>query len=72
MVSCRVLSESEDRPRYIRALSIIAMELMQKYVKDDGAIGVDNPHRWPLDSDAVGFLSSTTSAISAKELLKVH
>jgi hypothetical protein len=47
------------------------MELMQKYVKEDGAIGVDNLHRWPSNSDALGFLSATTSAASAAELLKV-
>ena len=48
------------------------MELMQKYVKEDGAIGVDNLHRWPSNSDALGFLSATTSAASAAELLKVY
>lgn len=47
------------------------MELMQKYVKEDGAIGVDNLHRWPSNSDALGFLSATTSVASAEELLKV-
>jgi hypothetical protein len=47
------------------------MELMQKYVKEDGAIGVDNRRRWPSKSDAVGFLSATTSAASAAELLQV-
>jgi hypothetical protein len=46
------------------------MELMQKYVKEDRAIGVDNLHRWPSNSDALGFLSATTSAASAAELLK--
>jgi hypothetical protein len=53
------------------ALSSITMELMQKYVKEDGAIGVDNLDRWPLNSKAVTFLSATTSAASAAELLKV-
>jgi hypothetical protein len=47
------------------------MELMQKYTKDDGAVGVDDLRRWPSDSDAVGFLSATTSAASASELKKV-
>ena len=46
------------------------MELMQKYVKEDGAIGVDNLHRWPSNSDALGFLSATTSTASIAELLK--
>jgi hypothetical protein len=44
---------------------------MQKYVKDDGAIGIDDLNRWPSDSDAVGFLSATQSATSVNELTKV-
>ena len=46
------------------------MELIQGYAKDGGAIGVDDLHRWP-GSDAVGFLSETTSAGSVGELMKV-
>ncbi|KAG0644962.1 hypothetical protein D0Z07_9343 [Hyphodiscus hymeniophilus] len=46
------------------------MELMQKYIKEDGAIGIDNLKRWPSNSDAVGFLSATTSAASVAELLQ--
>jgi hypothetical protein len=59
-------------PRDVRALSLIMMELMQKYIKDDGAIGVDNLARWPSDCDAVTFLSHTTSAMSARELQSVR
>ena len=47
------------------------MELMQKYVKEDGAVGIDDLRRWHESSDAVGFLSTTTSAVSAAEMLKV-
>jgi hypothetical protein len=47
------------------------MELMQKYLKDDNAVGIDDLRRWPSNSDAVGFLSETTSAPSAKSLIKV-
>jgi hypothetical protein len=47
------------------------MELMQKYVKEDGAIGVDNLERWHSNLEALGFLSATTSAAFAAELLKV-
>jgi len=47
------------------------MELMQKYVKSDNAVGIDDLRRWPSNSDAVGFLSETTSAPSAKSLMKV-
>ncbi|KAH0562065.1 hypothetical protein GP486_003237 [Trichoglossum hirsutum] len=62
--------ESKGKPHDIRALSSTMMELMQKYVKEDGAIGIDNLHRWPSNSDALRFLSATTSASSAAELLK--
>jgi hypothetical protein len=48
------------------------MELMQKYVKEDGAIGIDDLRRWNSSPDALGFLSATTSATSAAELLKVR
>lgn len=47
------------------------MELMQKHVKEDGAVGVENLGRWPSDSAAVDFLSLTTSANSAKHLMTV-
>ena len=56
----------------MKALSVITMKLMQKYVKEGGAIGVDDLRRWHSSSDAVGFLSATTSATSAAELLKVR
>lgn len=55
----------------MRALGIITMELMQKYTQDNGTVGVENLDRWPSDSDAVTFLSETTSAASARELSKV-
>ncbi|KAH9211178.1 hypothetical protein DL95DRAFT_306561, partial [Leptodontidium sp. 2 PMI_412] len=64
--------KSEGRPRDITAVSSITMELMQKYVKEDGAVGVDNLHRWPSNSDALGFLFATTSAAFVVELLKVY
>ena len=47
------------------------MELMQKYVKDSSAIGVEDLDRWPSNSNVVEFLSITTSAPSIDELLKV-
>ena len=46
------------------------MELMQKYAKADGAVGVDDLRRWAPHSLAVEFLSETTSATSAEMLLK--
>lgn len=67
---CHVISQPKGEPCDDRALLSITMELMQKYVKEDGAISVDNLDRWPLNSKAVTFLSATTSAASAAELLK--
>jgi hypothetical protein len=58
-------------PRDVRALGFITMELMQKHVKNDGAVGVDDLRRWPPDSNAVDFLSETTSASSVNELMRV-
>lgn len=46
------------------------MELMDGYVKDGGSIGLDDPARW--SPEALQFLGATTSASSAKELLKVR
>ena len=47
------------------------MELIQKYAKDDSTIGIEDLDRWPSASNAVGFLSTTTSATSVHKLLKV-
>jgi hypothetical protein len=47
------------------------MELMQKYVKDDGAVGIDNLDRWRNRPAAIEFLSATTSAGSFEELKTV-
>ncbi|KAH7330032.1 kinase-like domain-containing protein [Rhexocercosporidium sp. MPI-PUGE-AT-0058] len=70
-LQCCETVDGTGEPRDVRALSSIMMELMQKYVKDDGAVGVDNLRRWPTDGDAVAFLSETTSAASALELQNV-
>lgn len=53
----------------LKSLGSLTMELMQKYVKEN--VGIDDPARWPVDSNAVDFLSSTTSARSVKELTQV-
>ena len=66
-----MISRANGGRRDLRSLSSIMMELMQKYVKEDAAIGIDDLHRWHSSSDAVGLLSATTSAVSAAELLKV-
>ncbi|KAJ6112291.1 hypothetical protein N7523_002113 [Penicillium sp. IBT 18751x] len=51
--------------------SRIMMELMQKYVKDDGAVGIDNLERWQACPAAIEFLSAITSASSFEELKNV-
>ncbi|KAJ5346215.1 hypothetical protein N7452_004219 [Penicillium brevicompactum] len=53
---------------YIKTLASITMEIMQKYVKDDGMVGVDDVDRWPVDSDAFGFLSALSTAKSIESL----
>ncbi|TGO56039.1 hypothetical protein BCON_0083g00320 [Botryotinia convoluta] len=68
---CCHSAKSRGNPCDLRALSPIVMELMQKYVKEDEAIGIDDLHRWHPNSNAVEFLSATTSATSIKELLKL-
>ena len=47
------------------------MELMQKYVKDDGAVGIDDVERWQACPAAIEFLSAITTASSFEELKKV-
>jgi hypothetical protein len=48
------------------------MEIMQKYVKDDGMVGIDDVERWPVDSDAFRFLSALSAATSIKSLKEVR
>ena len=48
------------------------MTLMQKYVLDKGAVGIEDLDRWSSDCDAVSFLSATTSASSVDDLRKVR
>lgn len=47
------------------------MELMQKYIKDDGAVGIDDLERWQACPAAIEFLSAITSASSFEELKEV-
>jgi hypothetical protein len=44
------------------------MELMQKYVMDGGAVGINNLKYWEKCSAAIEFLSAITSAGSFEEL----
>jgi hypothetical protein len=47
------------------------MELMQKYIKEDGAVGIDNLDRWRTCPAAIEFLCALTSASSFEELKEV-
>ena len=47
------------------------MQLMQKYVKDDRAVGIDNFNCWQNHPAAIEFLSATMSAGLIEELKKV-
>ncbi|KAJ6001230.1 hypothetical protein N7481_001639 [Penicillium waksmanii] len=49
-------------------VSRIMMELMQKYVQEDRAVGIDNLDRWRTCPAAIEFLCATTSAGSFEEL----
>ncbi|KAF4486604.1 hypothetical protein CGGC5_v005957 [Colletotrichum fructicola Nara gc5] len=63
-LSCRPLSSKDD----LRDLGRTMMELMQGYVKEGANLGLDDPEQW--DPDVVSFLSATTSASSADELIQ--
>lgn len=55
----------------IAAIPSITMQLMQKYDKEDGAIGVDDLKRWPMESAAVSFLGASGATASMKILKQV-
>ena len=55
----------------MQALSTtIMMELMQSFDKND-LVRVDDLDRWPVDSDAFGFLSTVSSTASIEALEQV-
>jgi hypothetical protein len=55
----------------IAAIPSITMQLMQKSDKADGAIGVDDLKRWPMESAAVSFLGASAAAVSTEALKQV-
>jgi len=67
----KTASQDYELRRYIRAPGKVVEELMNGYPKEDEVIGVNNLHRWPPNSNAVNFLSTTVTAISPNELMKV-
>ncbi|KAF7164508.1 hypothetical protein CNMCM6106_001026 [Aspergillus hiratsukae] len=69
---CSVRSPGRIQASDLAPVGRVMMELMQKYVKDDGAVGIDNLKRWATCSAAVEFLSATTSAGSFEELKRVR
>ncbi|KAJ5643586.1 uncharacterized protein N7484_006093 [Penicillium longicatenatum] len=66
--SCVKSSSSQRQSQHVKTLGSITMELMQKYVKDDGIIGVDDLKRWPVESHAFGFLSAISATNSIESL----
>ncbi|KAH2667019.1 hypothetical protein KXW53_007269 [Aspergillus fumigatus] len=62
----RQSNQSQEKTR--RALANITMLLMQKYLKPDGVVGIDNT-RW--QADPILFLSATQSVSTVQELKKV-
>lgn len=65
--------EPDGRPDAadVRKVGHITVLLMQKYENENGAIGIENLNRWSADSQAVKFLSMTTSANTVDELKQV-
>ncbi|KAJ5640277.1 uncharacterized protein N7484_008139 [Penicillium longicatenatum] len=53
---------------YIKKLASMTMEIMQKFEKDDGMVGVDDVERWPVDSDSFEFLSALLTTKSIESL----
>ena len=71
MECCELQPHNSIESRYIRALGMTIMELMQGYPREDGVVGVEDLYRWPSDCNAVSFLSMTVTATSLLELTKV-
>ncbi|ODM24143.1 hypothetical protein SI65_01733 [Aspergillus cristatus] len=61
----------KSQAQSLSALTVVTMLLMQKYAKADGAIGIDDIKRWPVESNSVQFLSTTTSVATIEDLKKV-
>ncbi|KAF8850875.1 hypothetical protein BDZ45DRAFT_708165 [Acephala macrosclerotiorum] len=55
---CYVISQFKNESRNIKTKTflLITIELMQKYVKKDRTIDINNLNRWSLNSNAVKFL----------------
>jgi hypothetical protein len=64
---CVSYQSNQSQAKSLRALANITMLLMQKYLKPDGVIGIDNT-RW--HADPLGFLSATASVANIQDLKK--
>jgi hypothetical protein len=62
---------NQPQNQFIKALTFITMKLMQKYEKNNKLIEINDLNRWPVDSDAVEFLSATSSTVFIKILKQV-
>ncbi|KAJ5743379.1 hypothetical protein N7533_010481 [Penicillium manginii] len=58
---CVIRQQGAIQASDLAPVSRIMMELMQKYVKEDGAVGIDNLDRWRSCPAAIEFLCATTS-----------
>ncbi|KAJ6027956.1 hypothetical protein N7540_003532 [Penicillium herquei] len=65
---CVECPSGQAQTLYIKRLASITMEIMQKYEKEDGMVGVDDVERWPVDSDSFGFLSALLTTKSIESL----
>ena len=66
---CQSLLAGDNEFRDIRAVGRVAAMLMRGYSNEDGSIGIDDLERW--STNAVEFVSETTSAITVQELIEV-
>ncbi|OQE16627.1 hypothetical protein PENSTE_c023G02063 [Penicillium steckii] len=68
--TCVLRARQESQRPEMQSVANIMMELLQKYVKDDGKIGIDDLSRWSSDSTPVDFLSATISVGTVEALMK--
>lgn len=64
-------SPGESHVQFTASIPSITMALMQKEEKGLGIAGVHDVKRWPVDSDAVGFLSAASVAGTIQKLQTV-
>ncbi|KAF3004519.1 hypothetical protein E8E15_001273 [Penicillium rubens] len=65
---CVDCAPGQAEAAYLAALPSLTMQLMQKFDKEEGVAGVDDLERWPVNSNAVRFLSATATTVSIESL----